>query len=228
MDLFTAGNAAYESKKYAEAISSYEQILTSDYVSKELFLNLGNAYYQSDNLAKSILNYERGLKLAPNNKDLINNLEIAKDKVDSDILEVQPFVLLRWWRSLSLALSLNLWTILQLAFLALIAYSVFLLFNRSEAKQRQPAFLALAVLIPLFIITSLLLVTRNNLMFDKTEAIVLDNSDLLEGADERSESLSPLKEGEKVFITDKVDQWYKIRLSNQQIGWMSEKNLEII
>ncbi|MBS1637841.1 MAG: tetratricopeptide repeat protein [Bacteroidetes bacterium] len=71
---------AYKSKKYKEAVQSYEDLLKQGFVSDKLYYNLGNAYYKDNQLGKAIYNYELAHELNPSDEDIKVNLAIANDK----------------------------------------------------------------------------------------------------------------------------------------------------
>ena len=74
-------NAYYTTGEYQQAISLYEQILASGEESAKLYFNLGNAYYKAGDINNAILNYERAKLLAPQDKDIDFNLQIANQFV---------------------------------------------------------------------------------------------------------------------------------------------------
>ncbi len=227
-ELFALGNQQFEAKKYTEAIKSYSTIYQSGDMSAELFLNLGNAYYNVDSLSKAVLNYERGLKLSPNGKALKTNLAIVNDKIDADILDMEAFVLVRWWRSVAQSLPLNIWAIIQLLALAGISYLLYLLFTKVESNSRRKAFNGLIFLVPLFLIITLLLSSRYRYLNDENKAILMQGIELKESPDSRSNTLEEIDLGIKVTIIDQIDDWSKIQLSNQLKGWVENTKIEKI
>jgi len=78
---------AYDSKKYKEAITSYEKLISDGYKSYQLYFNLGNSYYRNNDLGKAIYYYELARKIEPNDEDVRINLAISSgkttDKIDS-------------------------------------------------------------------------------------------------------------------------------------------------
>jgi SH3-like domain-containing protein len=46
--------------------------------------------------------------------------------------------------------------------------------------------------------------------------------------DEKSSDAFILHEGADFKIEDKIDNWYKIRLTDRKIGWIERKALEVI
>ena len=83
------------SEDYNQAIATYEQILSSGEESAKLYFNLGNAYYKAGDVNNAILNYERAKILAPHDKDIDFNLQIANQYVVTSIDALLDFVLRR-------------------------------------------------------------------------------------------------------------------------------------
>lgn len=77
MELFRAGNAAFERSEYREAIEQYRQVLDSGYESPDLLLNLGDAYYRAGKIGWAVHSFERGRRLDPVDPDLRANLDLA-------------------------------------------------------------------------------------------------------------------------------------------------------
>ena len=226
-ETFMEANDAYVKKSYDKAIQLYESIYAQELKSPELFLNLGNAYYQKTEYAKAILAYERGLKLSPNDNAILENLEIASDQLDSEIVEVPPFVLVRWWRSLSNIFSTSIWAILQILLLAFLSFFVGRFFlNTNESVKKKSLKLAWFIL-PLLVLTFLTGATKANLEKDVT-AVIMQETALNDGPDERSGEINKLYPGNTVLLLDQIGSWYKVRLANQSVGWIPEASMEKI
>ncbi len=77
---FQDASSAYSRGEYELAIQGFEA-LAREGLSAPLLYNLGNSYAQNGQSGKAVLNYERALRLAPNDSDILGNLElIRKDK----------------------------------------------------------------------------------------------------------------------------------------------------
>nr|HRC92571.1 tetratricopeptide repeat protein [Bacteroidia bacterium] len=72
--LFTEANNLYLKQSYFQAIEKYEQLISDNIISFEVYYNLGNAYYKTGNYTKAILNYERAKKIKPDDADVTLNL----------------------------------------------------------------------------------------------------------------------------------------------------------
>ncbi|MEM8550401.1 MAG: tetratricopeptide repeat protein [Verrucomicrobiota bacterium] len=104
-NVFTEANASYASGDYAAALSGYESLLPEG-LSAALLYNLGNAYAQLEQPGRAILAYERALILAPENADILANLNYVREGA-----EAQPPAR-SWSESAAQSLSLSTWTFL--------------------------------------------------------------------------------------------------------------------
>lgn len=77
-ELFDRGNAAYDARRFAEAIQHYETLIHKHDVSNGvLFYNLGNAYFRNGDLGRAVLNYRRALRLLPRDRNVRQNLAVV-------------------------------------------------------------------------------------------------------------------------------------------------------
>ena len=226
--LFEKANKAYTSNDYPTAITTYQEILKLGLQSSELYYNLGNAYYKNNQLGKSILNYERAARLDPNNKNIQGNLVIARDKVDSAFLEIPDFLPLRLWKSFSGILSPTFWIILQLILGLLMLFGVYSWRIKEDSQKKLKGFSLTVISAILLLISFLAGYTKHKLVVEHKEAIILINTTLKTGADDRSDDLETLSEGVKVKVIDQIDPWYKVSLTNKETGWVEKSDLEII
>jgi len=98
--LFELANEKYSEGLYAEAIESYEEILSSGYSSSALYYNLGNAYSFMGMYDKAIRNYRKALEINPDFAGAFYNLGSTyakKDMLDEAIrayqraLQINPY-----------------------------------------------------------------------------------------------------------------------------------------
>ncbi len=226
-ELFIAGNEAYEKNRYGLAIENYEKIHEAGQRSSDLYLNLGNAYFNQDNYAKAILAYERGLRLSPNDKSILANLEITRDQLASDVIEVPDFILLRTWRSFCLLFNSTIWSIFQ--FLCLFASAfLFWKFYKDQLSFSNRRFFTLFGILLLAFVIFFLAANTNDQLSKAKFAILMEEASLHEGADDRSDKIEELYPGNKIRIIDQIDDYYKVRLANQSIGWVDIGKLELI
>jgi tetratricopeptide (TPR) repeat protein len=226
--LFEQANKHYSQSKYDKAASDYHKLVDQGLESSELYYNLGNAEYKLGHLGKSILYYEKAKLLSPNNASINNNLSIARDKVQSDILEIPDFLPVRLWRGMAKALSPTMWIVVQCLLGMLLLYKIYLLFNLSESSNRLRTIGLMLVSILFLVISYAAGKTSHNLLHLHDHGIVLNASTMFSAPDNRSDEIELLTEGVKVKITDNIDEWYKVELMNKNIGWIEMKSIDRI
>lgn len=227
-ELFLSANQKYTAGQYQEALSEYKQVENKGKHSSELYHNIGNSYYKLNQLGYAILYYEKAKLLQPNNKLINNNLTIARNDVDSDIVEIPDFLPLRLWRSISKSLSPTMWIILQLLIgigMVISFYKYWFPYGKLSGLQS----LSLSILLGALLILSFLAGrTSHKLLHNHNSGIVINSAMLKSAPDNRSDNIEPLSEGVKVDITDNIDQWYKVQLMNKNIGWISKNDVDRI
>jgi len=223
---FAKGNEAYSQNDYSKAISHYSEIVKGGMASSELYYNLANAHKENNQLGQAILYYEKAIKLSPNNNNIKTNLEISREEVDSDIIEIPDFLPVRIWRAFSSLLSPLIWIIVQTLLGLLLLYSVYSFFKTQIPKSRSVKIFMLSLLALFIVIPAGH--TAHKLISSLDYGVVMSQSDLKDAPDDRSENIEPLSEGVKVKIIDQVDDWYKVSLMNKEIGWLEKNKLELI
>lgn len=229
MALFEQGNALYNDGNYQEAIKNYQSILETDVHSAELYFNLGNAHYKLNNIAPSIYYYEKALQLKPNDTEIKNNLNFAKN-MTLDSIDVIPEVgLSKVLNNVSGALSFDLWAILAVCFVVL-AVALFVNYIMSEGTKTKRfsfsfgfacIFLMLGSLVSAF--------HKYNLDKNDNPAIVFAQETKVKSEPNlRSEESFRLHEGTKVQVLDTVENWKKIKLSDGKMGWIMAEDIKLL
>ncbi len=226
--LFQTGNEAYEKENFAEAIKQYEKVIENGAHSKAIYLNLGNAHFKQDSIGHAILYYEKGLVLDPNDAKLLSNIDIAKQKVDSEIFEVPPFLPVRLWRSFVKIISPNIWALLQLLILSILVFfwykkEFFKLDWTTKKYKRISRSLVGSILLLGFILWSSVQLSQEDIF-----GIALEKVQIQSGPDLRSDIQSNVQAGEKVKLLDTFDDWYKVELLNLETGYIQKNKLGII
>jgi tetratricopeptide (TPR) repeat protein len=224
--LMDQANKAYAAQDFAKAQELYEQILGTGNESAILYFNLGNAFYkQGDNL-KAVLNYERAKRLSPRNKDIDFNLKIANQFVVDNIEQLPKPFFARWWNSVSNLLPADgwaKWSVFVFILFLILLGSYF--FSRS-LRIRKLAFSA-AVFTAIFVIFSFTLAIRqSNLVKDRTSALILcPRVNVKSAPSVTGTDLFMIHEGLKVKITDQLEKWREIELSDGNKGWVKDSCL---
>jgi len=226
---FDQGVKSYTSGNYQEAVDTWIEIYNTGYRSASLDYNIANAYFKLQNIPGAILFYERAYLLDPTNEDINYNMQIARTLIVDRFQEIPELFFVRWYNLISLLLSCNQWAffsitafIFCLAFLSLYIYS-------SKYLYKVAGFW-LAVFFLLVTISSLAFSLRNrDLVYNSHKGIIF--SPAVSGKsspDSSGNDLFVLHEGTKVAVEDEVGEWYEIRLSDGNKGWVPANSLNII
>jgi tetratricopeptide (TPR) repeat protein len=86
----SAANNLYETGHYSEAVQIYEQLINQGYRDSAIFYNLGNTYFQQKDYARAILNYRRASLLEPRDQQIQDNLELAQERANIEMLIIAP------------------------------------------------------------------------------------------------------------------------------------------
>lgn len=227
--IWKSAEDAYTVGDFDGAIRDYESLEKAGAVSSSLFYNLGNAFYRKGSVGKAILYYERALKLSPADKDIRNNLEMARlqtlDKIDS----VPQFILVEWVKNLRNKLSSNAWAIVSLVLLALsVALLLLCKFGRSTSSRRL--YFVIAMIFLLFTIFSFLFsLSLARQATGNDTAVVVENIGSVKSSPAAGgNSIFVLHEGTKVKILESVEQWSKIEIQDGRQGWIKTSDIEVI
>ena len=226
---FDQGVKFYSSGNYKEAADLWTDIYNTGYRSANLNYNIANAYFKLQNIPQAILFYERAYLLDPTNEDINYNLQIARTMIVDRFQAIPELFFVRWYNLLSLFLSSNQW-----AFISIVAFFLFLIFLSLYIFSSGYIYKVTGFWLALFFLvvssSSIVFSQRNKyLVYDSHKAIIF--SPAVSGKsspDESGTDLFVLHEGTKVSIEDEVGEWYEIRLSDGNKGWIPANSLNII
>ena len=222
-------NELYRSGEYNAAQKAYEELLQEGFQAKELYFNLGNAYFKMEDWANAVLNYEKARVLAPQDRQVIENLALVKTRLDGEILQLEVFPLIALWQSLRDSLPANTWTFLAvLLFWGVIAGMVLWILS-PQRKYRKWGFYGATVAFVLFLLPLLMGISRKKILRTPNRAIIMQNEIPLKATPaEGSETLYTLFAGATVQTQEVLDNWQKVNLANGYQGWVKSSSLEVI
>ena len=227
--LYAKGNQLYSDGNFEEAVQTWEELTESGYIAAAIYYNLGNAYFKSNKIAPAILNYERAKILAPHNKDINYNLELARTYVVDKIDELTEVFYLRWYKNIVQRFSSNTWAIITIiAFVIfLILFSVYL-YAKSYLSKKVAFWLSILLLF-IWLCAFAFFWSGNKLVTEHNKAIVFSPSvTVLSSPDESGTELFLIHEGTKVTIVDELNEWTEILLSSGTKGWLLNSSIEKI
>lgn len=227
--LIDSANHFYTQGQYEKAVKYYEQVLEKGYESAGLYYNLGNAYYKSHNISSAILNYERARLRDPGNEDIAYNLELARKQITDRIEKIPEFFLTRWIRQFIHLFGTDLWAVISMVtFLAFLVLLTSYLFSRRFHLKRLFFWLALVFFV--VSISSFYFSYRQKQdIVENKKAIVFSPKVTVESTpSESGTDLFVIHEGLKVEILREVGDWYEVRLSNGNVGWIRKEDVKRI
>jgi len=226
---FRQGAEYFSNGSFEKALDVWTSLYKTGYRSAELNYNIGNAYFKMNNIPGSILYYERASLLKPADEDIKYNHQIARTLVVDRFEEIPVLFFVSWYNFMSLVLPSNTWARISIATFILCLIFLSLYFYSSKYRLKVLGFW-LALLMVIVSLSSLALTIRNkNLVYNSREAIIF--SPLVNGKsspDNSGTDLFLLHEGTKVTVEDEVGEWFEVRLSDGNKGWIPSNSLEII
>lgn len=221
--LWEKANAFYTTEEYQQAISLYEQILSSGEESAKLYFNLGNAYYKAGDVNKAILNYERAKLLAPHDEDIDFNLQIANQFVVTTIESLpQPFFL-RWRTSVINRYPADTWAYISIsAFLIFLILLGLFIFSRRVPIRRISFWVGIFVVV--FSAFTYSFASKQKKKIDERNSAIVfcPRVTVKSSPTETGTDLFLIYEGLKIEITDSLNTWKEIKLSDGNQGWLPD------
>ena len=227
--LFEQGNTLYNDGNYIEAIDKYMDVLNNGKHSAALYFNLGNAYYKLNNIASSIYYYEKALQLAPNDKDILNNIAFARN-MTVDVVDTIPEVgLSKYVKSITNTMSFDSWAKFAVGFVVLFVVLFLMYYFSYTSIKKRLAFIGSMASIALTCVTVSLAYHKYNLERNDKPAIVFAKEAQIKSEPNlRSAEAFRLHEGTKVQILDTVNNWKKIKLADGKTGWIVSEDIKAL
>lgn len=224
--LFNKGINAFNQKDYSASAQLFEKLVKTDSLNATLHYNLGTAYLRLQNTGLSIYHLEKSLKLQPDYEAARINLNFAeklKTKVTKGNLPIPQQQMLY---SVFNFLKPNAWAYLAIAsmFLTVIALVIYRLNSNATAKK---ALFTLSIFTLAISVGSYFISKNQSDYLLMNNYVIVKDKDVLLMNEPRSVAkiTATLNEGEKGFIQEETNQWIKIQLQNDTIGWVDKKSV---
>jgi len=226
---FLKGVQYYTEAGYQQALDEWMEIYNTGYRSAALAYNIGNACFKLNNIPGAILFYERARLLKPADEDINYNLGIARSLVVDRFEEIPELFFIRWFDFLALLIPTNGWAKISLAAFILFLLLLSLYIYSSKYHIKIIGFWTALFFLVLTLSSFTFTVRNKSLVYDNHKAIIFSPSVSGKSSPDASGTdLFVLHEGTTVTIEDEVGEWYEIRLSDGNKGWVSSNSLNII
>lgn len=227
-DIFLQGNNLYSSKQYDQAIAKYNIILEKGFESPALYYNLGNAYYRLGKLGYAILNYERARRLAPNDKEISNNLHFLQNKIKNyGTLPILPMY--NALEKIENMFSINFLTFLCYLTLVIFLVSIGIYIFAKRINYRKISFFAsIGILILFFVLSTILIFKYKDTYKIERGIITASVAEIKNLPNSNSRELFKVYEGESIVIESKSNDWLKVTAIDGKTGWILAKSLSKI
>lgn len=225
--LFDRATDAYAEGDYKAAIEDYKAILDEGKVSPEVYYNLANSYYKSEQLAPSIFYYNKALQLAPQDREIRNNLLLAEEQTLDLIEETRKTGFKNFINNLISTYNFNTWAVIGIVFSFLfMIFGAFYYFHSKVSLKRL--FFTLSVVGLLGGILSVVFAYKQfEIQQNKRFAIVFaEESEVHAEPNFNSGTSFILHEGTKVKVLDNFNGYSKIEIADGQSGWIDEEAIK--
>jgi len=220
---------AYLDGNYEQATELYEQVLAQNYVSAELHYNLGNAYYKSNRIASAVLNYERALKLAPKDEDIQFNLKLANLSVKDEIQQMPKLFFVSWFEQMLKVFSTDGWAWSAIIAFILVLIGVLVFRMSEEEGLRRLTFYASVILFIWFGFSMYAAQHQYDGAVNDNRAVVFASTLTAKSApDRKGKDLFVIHEGLVVTVSDELNGWVRVKLSDGNVGWVERSEVVMI
>jgi len=227
-ELFANANNLYNEGKFQEAINTYESILETENHSAELYFNIANAYYKMNRVAPSIYYYEKALQLAPNDKDIKNNISFAQN-MTIDAIEVIPEMgFSKITKNIINKFSFDVWALFSIVFVVLFVILFLAYYFSYSTNRKRFAFVSSNLSLALVIVTLMFAFQKYDFdQKDKPAIVFAQESNIKSEPNLRSEIAFKLHEGTKVQVLEVYNEnWTKIKLTDGKTGWIPSQDIK--
>lgn len=223
---FHEANSCYEKGEFVKAADLYQKIIDEGYESGEIYYNLGNTHYKLGNIAETIVYYEKALKLIPKDRDVVENLKIARfsliDKTEDETI-LPFFAIYNNVRN-----YFNIHTVTSAFYFSLFIFAIltsaYILLRNTFLKKTlfYICIISLAVLVS----TSYLYYDIHTDYFSRSGVISDFKVSVLSSPDDNiSSELFFLHQGTKAEIIRSNEKWYEIQLDAEKRGWIKKDQM---
>lgn len=222
--LWKNANRLYTQKKYDSAAGIYELLLKTNEKNAQLHYNTGNAYYRLNKIGLAVLHYEKAAHLEPGNKEINDNLVLAKSKVQDNMQETNPIFFVAWWNALNHAVSVNTWAILTLIVFLAVLSLIYFARTKKENFSNAGRWISLNVVM-LLLCGSMTWISYNEFAHPGKAVVISTNAVFLQSPQSSGKIIGSLPEGLVIEVLGKQGGFYNVQLQNGKSGWIAATDI---
>jgi tetratricopeptide (TPR) repeat protein len=213
---------------YAKAAMRYERIIREGRIQNgKLYYNLGNVYFRMKDLGRAILNYRRAEQYIPNDPNLKQNLDYARERRRDEIEEKQETRVLKtlffWHYDLSTKARVVTFTVCFSLLWILAAIRIF-----AQASFLRWA-ISVSLLLSVFLSGSLV---AEELSLRKSRPGVIISREVVarKGNSETYEPSfkDPLHTGTEFTLIEDRGTWFQIELADARTCWVQSEDVALV
>ena len=216
---------AYDAGEFRQALDYYASKIDPRSVSPALLYNMGNCFYQLGDYPRALVCYERARRLQPRDSDISGNLELTRRK-----LFLPPKYRVESPADFMLAardfLRVDEWLVACSCGLTLVLIGLGMFFRRRSNLWQWPFYAGIAIAV----ICSAALIAKASADDPAREAVVIVRNTPLYSlpSSESGRVEQYLKPGTEVSIEENRMEWVRVRLDNNDEGWVRGSNLALL
>jgi tetratricopeptide (TPR) repeat protein len=231
-DELAAANSSYTNGNYEASARLFQQLIDQRGFSASLCFDLANAEERAGHTGVALLNYERARYLAPGDRDIDHNLQLARKQAGLDPNSY------RWWQVALRSIDWTVWLTLMgvglvLIFIAIVSFgyisSIAVALKLSPGLVRNIFRAILFAGIPICLILGYIeLVTIG--YNDRIEGVIVASKEatLRLSPFDSADSVGTIPEGELVTVEDRHNDYLRIEARDHHFGWIRQKDIEPI
>lgn len=218
-DKFNEATKLYSEKEIEKALTVFEEILHEGYDNFHINYNIGCCYFKLDQLGAARFYFERALFYKPFNEDLYHNLILVYKRLLKTPSHGEQIIMNRRITNI-IPMSVLLYIVL----FTIIITAIFLIIFFKTINHKKIYFI-------LFSISSLFMTLFSIFYFiqyyeynKKTFTVVSQTADVHISPDDSDTIILTMPEGTNGKISEKVDEYIRIRLNDGLSGWVKREN----
>lgn len=213
---------------YGKAVLRFERIIREGGVQNgKLYYNIGNAYFRMDDIGRAILNYRHAQQFIPNNLNLNQNLDYARQRRMDKIDEPQRTRVLKtlffWHYDLSTGFRSFLFAVSFVLVWVVLGARLFV------RKQFLNWTIGISALVSALFLLSLLVEMIS--LRSTRPGVILAEEVVARKGDSQSYERSftePLHAGTEFTLSEDRGDWYYIQLADGRRCWLPSKSVGLV